>query len=272
MISSLHHLTIAARDFDSAARAMTVMFDRPALGVSDHAGARAAWFALDNVAVSVVAPSGPGAGGDSVRARLAEAGEGMWEIVFAVEDLGKAETLCGRRALPVSAAEIETGPDTRAAGLRLDAAATHGAPIALVHAPALRALGPTLDGLDHVVLRTPNPERAAALYGARLGLDMRLDRSNAAWGARLMFFRCGDTIVEIAHMMKDGVSDAPDAHGGLSWRAHDIDAAKARYEAAGLNVSEVRKGRREGTQVCTLRDGTLGVPTILLGGLKRAFS
>ena len=44
--------------------------------------------------------------------------------------------------------------------------------------------------------RPPDPERAAALYGARLGLDMALDRSHPDWG-RLMFFRCGDLIVEV---------------------------------------------------------------------------
>ena len=52
--------------------------------------------------------------------------------------------------------------------------------------------------MDHVVVSTADPERAAALYGARLGLDMALDRSHPDWG-RLMFFRCGDLIVEVVH-------------------------------------------------------------------------
>ena len=52
--------------------------------------------------------------------------------------------------------------------------------------------------MDHVVVSTHDPERAAALYGARLGLDMALDRSHPDWG-RLMFFRCGDLIVEVTH-------------------------------------------------------------------------
>src|SRR6201999_383023 len=50
--------------------------------------------------------------------------------------------------------------------------------------------------LDHVVVSTEDPERAAALYGARLGLDMALDRSHRDWG-QLMFFLCGDLIVEV---------------------------------------------------------------------------
>ena len=54
--------------------------------------------------------------------------------------------------------------------------------------------------------------------------------------------------------------------------ASPAPSSRARYLAAGLNVSEVRTGRREGTQVCTVRTGTLGVPTILIGGVKRVFS
>src|ERR1700691_5621500 len=56
----------------------------------------------------------------------------------------------------------------------------------------------SITALDHVVISTGDPERAAALYGARLGLDMALDRSHPDWG-RLMFFRCGDLIVEVVH-------------------------------------------------------------------------
>jgi hypothetical protein len=44
----------------------------------------------------------------------------------------------------------------------------------------------------------------------------------------------------------------------------DAQAARARLQAAGLDVSEVRGGRKPGTRVLTLRDGTCGVPTLLL--------
>ena len=94
---------------------------------------------------------------------------------------------------------------------------------------------------------------------------MRLDRSNEDWGTRLMFFRCGDLIVEIAHALKGGVSDGPDAPWGLSWRVEDVDAANARMKAAGFDVSEVRAGRKPGTRVFTVRDAPAKVPTLVLG-------
>jgi catechol 2,3-dioxygenase-like lactoylglutathione lyase family enzyme len=114
-----------------------------------------------------------------------------------------------------------------------------------------------------VVVATTDPERAAALYGARLGLDMALDRSHPEWG-RLMFFRCGDLIVEVAHRPGKEATSGPDKLHGISWRVADVDATRARLMAGGLDVSEVRTGRRPGTRVMTVKSGTSGVPTLLI--------
>ena len=114
------------------------------------------------------------------------------------------------------------------------------------------------------MIATEEPERAAALYGARLGLDMTLDLARPDWGARLMFFRCGDLVVEIVHHLNEASRGNPDKLWGLSWRVADIDAAQARLAAAGLDVSEIRTGRRPGTRVFTVRTGALGVPTLVI--------
>jgi len=89
-------------------------------------------------------------------------------------------------------------------------------------------------------------------------------RARDEWGARLMFFRCGDLIVELAHDLRAGVSSGPDRLWGLSWRVPDAGSARARLHAAGLDVSEVRSGRKSGTRVFTVRDRTCGVPTLVL--------
>ena len=188
---------------------------------------------------------------------------GLRSMVFATQDPEKAATLLERRAVPTTRT-----PD----GLAL---LGHGVAIEVIArtdetaSPLTTAAASAVSGLDHVVVRTPNPERAIAFYAGRLGLDLRLDRSNPKWGARLLFFRCGDLVIEIAHDLKKGVSDEPDHLWGLSWRVPDIAAAQARLKAAGLDVTEPRDGRRPGSQVCTVKDGTGGVPTILIGGVGR---
>jgi len=199
----------------------------------------------------------------NVGVRFEADASGLRSMAFATQDLDKAATLLERRAVPA----------TKADGCLV--LVGHGVPIGVV-AKADEAPSPftadaasAVSGLDHVVVRTPNPERAIAFYAGRLGLDLRLDRSNPKWGARLLFFRCGDLVVEIAHDLKKGISDEPDHLWGLSWRVPDIAAAHARLKAAGLDVTEPRDGRRPGSQVCTVKDGTGGVPTILIGGAGR---
>ena len=115
-----------------------------------------------------------------------------------------------------------------------------------------------------MVINTANPDRAVALYGARLGLDFRLDRSNPQWGSRLMFFRCGGAVVEIGASLKAEDAARPDRLSGLAWRVADPDAAQARIARAGFDVSEVRAGRKPGTKVFTVRSGVVGAPTLML--------
>jgi catechol 2,3-dioxygenase-like lactoylglutathione lyase family enzyme len=120
-----------------------------------------------------------------------------------------------------------------------------------------------ITAMDHVVVSTADPERAAALYGARLGLDMALDRSHPEWG-RLMFFRCGDIIVEVTSKPGKADETKPDKLRGICWRVANADATHARLVAAGVDVSEVRIGRKPGTRVMTVKSGTCGVPTLLI--------
>lgn len=188
---------------------------------------------------------------------------GLLSMVFATADLDRAATLLERRAVTAR----RTGDSLTLGG--------HGVAIGLAARKdeAASALADDeaacVSSLDHVVVRTPNPERAVAFYAGRLGLDLRLDRSNMEWGSRLLFFRCGDLVVEVAHDLGKGVSDEPDQLWGLSWRVPDIARANARLKAAGIDVSEPRDGRRPGSQVFTVKSHTAGIPTIVIGGVGR---
>ena len=256
MITGLHHVAIAVRDFDAARDGYERMLDAPPMA-QDGDGARRAWFWLDNMGLEVIAPEGEGAAGERVRARLDAAGEGVWLVAFTSSDLEGDARLLERRGLAISQRS------ERAA--MFEPAGTGGVQVALMGFPSLASQARSaLSALDHVVIRTANIDRAVANFGGRLGLDLRLDRANPGWGARQLFFRCGDAVVEFAASLKAPVSDVPDSFGGLAWRTPDPDAVHARLAEAGFNVSEVRPGRKPGTKVFTIRDAPAGVPTIVL--------
>jgi catechol 2,3-dioxygenase-like lactoylglutathione lyase family enzyme len=282
VITGLDHVVIAVADLESAARRYETLLGRSVSWRAEVVGGGAcvAAFGLANVAVELIAPKGEGGLADRLRAQLDKNGEGLASLAFKVDDIAGVHRRLERLGLApeeiIAAKSVDSISGATRAWKRTRASTekTHGVRLFFMQQPAPPPSPATAEapvaGLDHVVINTPDPERAAALYGARLGLDMRLDRSNSAWGSRLMFFRCGDLVVEIAHNLKAGVSDGPDRLWGLSWRVGDPDAAQARLAAGGFNVSEVRVGRRPGTRVFTVRDKTCGVPTLFLSAQPHA--
>jgi catechol 2,3-dioxygenase-like lactoylglutathione lyase family enzyme len=262
VIRALDHIAVAVRDFEAAVDGYKRLLGREP-GLEPRDGAERAWFHLPNMALEVIAASGEGPAGDRVRARLGAAGEGTWIAAFQVDEPGAAGRLLSRRGLEVE--PIGTVVRVRAAGL--DFVLTPGR-IGAEVSPPTGAENAAVAALDHVVVHTPNPDRALGLYGAKFGLDLRLDRANEQWGARQLFFRCGDAVFEVGASLKAPVTpeslDAPDRFGGLAWRVSDPDAAPARLAAAGFDVSEVRTGRKPGTKVFTVRDAPGGVPTLMI--------
>jgi catechol 2,3-dioxygenase-like lactoylglutathione lyase family enzyme len=274
MIIGLDHVVVLIGDIDAASAAYQTLFARaPAWQSNDH-GADRVLFTLDNATLELVAPNGEGVDADRIRAALAAQGAGLASICFRTSDIAKTYRRLDRLALkPESIAEVESRDTISGAVLswkrtRAATEATRGVRLFFLERDKERPLSaPTMDGritgLDHVVVSTSDPERIAALYGARLGLDMALDRSHPDWG-RLMFFRCGDLIVEVTHRPGKEVDASQDRLRGLCWRVADMDATHARLVQAGVDVSEVRNGRKPGTRVMTVRSGTCGVPTLLV--------
>jgi len=255
MISGFDHVVIAVRDLAAGVAAYETLLGGVCGARFDNDGVSTAVIETENIAVELMAPVGDGAIAQRLRAAL-EIGEGLKSLVFATDDVARAHRRCERVGLAPEA--IKEG-DTYSS-LRLNTDCTHGVRVFVLQRETAvpNAVAASVAGLDHVVIRTSDMERAAALYGARLGLDMRLDREVA--GRRLMFFRCGDAIVEVVPEPER----EQDQLWGLSWRVRDADGERARLSAAGVNVSEVRAGMKPGTRVFTVRDGTCGVPTLMI--------
>lgn len=257
MITGIDHIVIAVRDLDAGVRAYETLLARSAERRPARDGVATALIVLDNVAVELMAPQG--AGGERLRAALDDGGEGVKSVVFATPDIDAMHKRAERVGLaPEAIAENAGGwRSFRAATDR-----TRGVRMFFMQRDTALPISLASDvaALDHAVIRSGDMEATAALYGARLGLDLRLDRQ--VGDHRLMFFRCGGLIVEIAQ--DKALGSGRDRFYGLSWRVTDAEASHARLAAAGLNVSEVRSGLKPGTRVFTVRDGTCGVPTLMI--------
>jgi len=267
MITALDHIALVVKDLDAALDGLTRLLGREANWRGSGGGTRHAWYQLGNTALDVIQP-GEG------NPMFAGAG-GLWALAFATDDMeGDRKRLSRLSVASMDPMPVRTKAEdgqTRTWPTAIVTDGANGVTTFLVGEtpawPASPAVGDeagAVSGLDHVVVSTRNPDRAAAFYGARLGLPFKLDRSNPDWGTRLMFFQCGDLIVEVAQQLKQEPGDDPDSLWGLSWRVPDIDAAHARIGQS-FAVSDIREGRKPGTRVFTVKDAPEGVPTLILG-------
>lgn len=165
-------------------------------------------------------------------------------VVLGVPDVDATERLLQRRGLEGDSAGFDLGDTTWR--LAPEAAGDEEGEVTL----------------DHVVVRTDDAERAVADFGARLGMDLRLDRTIADRGVRGLFFKAGDTVIEVLVPLEKGAG--PRQFGGLAWEAKDIVATRERLVGEGVEVSEIRPGRKRGTVVATVRDVDLATPTLLI--------
>lgn len=272
MITALDHIALVVHDLDAAVDGYAKLLGREPDWRGASGPVRHAWFQLGNTAIDIIAPGEHGPSG----AWLSANGPGLWGLAFASDDVEAERKRIARLSMPSTdvmpirtkneSGEARTWPTSI-----LDTDATAGVTTFLIGetpdwppCPIVGDAAAAVSGLDHVVVSTRHPNRAAALYGARLGLDFKLDRSNPDWGTRLMFFKVGDLVVEVAHQLKNEPSDDPDSLWGLSWRVPDVAAAHARL-SADFAVSEVRQGRKPGTRVFTVKDAPAGVPTLIIG-------
>jgi catechol 2,3-dioxygenase-like lactoylglutathione lyase family enzyme len=266
MITGLDRTTLLVRDLEAAVATYRRILAREPVLLATDDGLASAIFALDNMTLRLASPKG----GD---------GEGLVELAFRVDDIER--WFRRLRRLSLSPAEISDTIEQDSAGTRVShkrtaipAALSHGMDISFRHADAKRPASPkqgaSITGIDLIVLNTDDPERAMAFYGARLGLALIYDQTNARTNSRLMQFACGDMVLEIVHKPAEGEGQRPDRLWGIGWSVESAEDTRERLARAGLNVSEVKDGAKRGTRVFTIRDGTCNVPTLVVQHLPGA--
>jgi len=279
--TGLDHVIVAVRDLAAAERSYARLLGRSASWRGEHPalGTENALFRLAGTYVELLAPAAAGTGW--LRERLDAQGEGLLGFALATDAADACAKALAERGLHPQPPVRGVGRDRESGAFRewwnvlLPASETRGvlifgiehlsAPELLPEVPPAGAREAAVHGIDHVVVRTADPDAARAFYGEGLGLRLALDREFPRWGARLLFFRAGGLTVELA--ARHGAAPepgTPDRAWGISYRVANADAARARLAAAGFEVSDVRVGRRPGTRVFTVHGDPCGVATLML--------
>ena len=280
MITTLDHFVLVCPDIDAGIADYSKLLGLAPAWKARGEGVATAVFSLGNTSVELMAPSGDSAVADKLREMTAD-GPKLTTLVYRSNDIEEDHHLSTRRGLAPS--EISDGhsiheatggerrwrryriPDEKMAGTKSFILEPTSGDVE----KAAHEAGCVTD-LDHLVINTPNPERTVATYGARLGLHLALDRTAEQWNTRFLFFRLGGLTLEIINRLDQSADvDGPDSIWGLTWATDDLELAQKRLIAAGIEVREIRKGRKPGSRVFTVRNGTLNVPTLFIHHAKR---
>lgn len=279
MITALDHFVLVCPDIEAATEDYTALLGVPAAWQSASDGAAMSVFVVGNTAIELMAPSGAGPVADTLR-DMTQDGARLTTLVYRSDDLATDHHLMTRRGLHPT--EISNGTSTHLVSgqsrswkrFRVPDETMAGVKTFLLEPDeplrAPEAPSGAVTALDHLVINTPNPERAVANYGARLGLRFALDRTAEQWKTRFLFFRLGGLTLEVIHRLGETHEPSgPDSIWGLTWETDDLEAAHSRLASLGHNLSEIRTGRKPGTTVFTVRDHTQGVPTLFIAHAKR---
>jgi catechol 2,3-dioxygenase-like lactoylglutathione lyase family enzyme len=128
--------------------------------------------------------------------------------------------------------------------------------------PAATPLGAgAIAGVDHVVVKTQSADAAKTFYGDQLRIRLALEQDVPEWGGVQLFFRASSMSIEVIASDK---APERDELWGLALKTDDMEATHARLKESGIEISDIRDGRKPGTRVCTVKSHTLGVPTLLI--------
>lgn len=276
IVDCLDHFVILVPKFEQAVSTYEVLLGRSAdwQQVNERDGAATAIFRLSNTAVELMAPAGDGPGATRIRELLGDKPGHLSTLVFGTPDINDAHYFLHRRGMKpgdiVRQSVNGMGGTRQWARFKCENPDAGDVKIFMIQQeegalPYMGSLKGAAFRLDHVVINTGNAHRAMATYGARMGLDLALDRTNEKWGAQFLFFRTDDTTIEVIRRLDDSMGpNDKDYLWGITYEVGNLDEAHERLALAGVGVGEVRPGRKAGTRVMRVSTHCLGVPTLLL--------
>jgi len=258
MITNLDHIVLLTLDFEAAVAEYETLFGSPAAKVVKSEHFETALFATGNTGLEIMGPVST-YGQKRTAEILGDKTSALTSLAFCSDDPKETRRIFERRG-------ARPGELSKTHSFRCDDSVCAGIKTFIL--PPLDKASPTNANnlrLDHLVINTPNPDRTIAHYGARLGIHFALDRTAEQFGARFMFFKLEDVVLEVIYRL-EGTTNPQDDDSlwGITWKVDDLQAAHKRLTAANVTVSEIRTGRKPGTHVFTVKSHSGGIPTLFL--------
>ena len=278
MIKTIDHILVAVEDLDKAVENYSMIFGfAPTwLGENPTLGTKNALFPLENMYLELIAKNkndeGPLA--DTVSTHLEKNGESIFGLALETDDIeiAKKELSIGLDTdLEISdgkGVNNITGEERHWRNIFIPKKFSRGIFTLLIqhtkgNLPKHKISDTSyISRMDHVVINSNDPDGLVELYRDKYGIRLALDQFVEQWGGRMLFFRTNQTTIEAIGIKKDG--PPKDFLWGLAWTTKDIKKTHKRLLSAGVNITDIKEGRKPNTLVATIKSHCLNVPTLLI--------
>lgn len=276
MIKSIDHILVAVKDLEKAVRDYSLVFGFGPTWQGNHPslGTKNALFPLENMYLELIAIDDEGPLAETVNEHLKKNGESIFGLALETDNIELAknelsasfntdlEISDGKGVNNISKDERYWRnifiPNKLSRGI-FTLLIQHTKGILPEHDISDES---NISRMDHVVINSNDPDGLVDLYGDKYGIRLALDQFVEKWGGRMLFFRTDHTTIEAIGIKKDG--PAEDFLWGLAWTTKDIKKTHKRLVDAGVNVTDIKDGRKPKTLVATIKSHCADVPTLLI--------
>ena len=281
MIKSIDHILIAVKNLEeSSLQYEKVLGLKPTWrGKHPSLGTENILFPLENLYLELIAGTSDGFLADQVNDHIKENGESIFGIALEVENIEevlKSEEYSNFQNIEITSGEginIDSGAKREWKNILLPKESTRGVFTLLIEhtsgvLPKYESFkNDQIERLDHIVINSNDPDGLIDLYRDTYGIRLALDQYVEKWGGRMLFFRTNQTTIEAIGIKND--ADKPvDKAWGLAWTTKDIKKTHSRLVSEGVEISDVKDGRKPNTLVATIKSHTCNIPTLLIEHLN----
>ena len=276
MINSIDHILIAVKDLENSIQEFTTVFGFEPAWRSSHPslGTENALFLLENTYLELISIKEEGSFSKIISQHLEEKGEGIFGIALGVKDIEMIKEKLSKKIgedlkiLTGKGINNITQDERHWKNIFIPRNITRGVFTLLIEhtkgsLPEYREQESSLiNRLDHIVINSNDPDGLIDLYRDKYEIRLALDQFVEQWGGRMLFFRTNHTTIEAIGIKKDGSPE--DSLWGLAWTTKDIKKAHKRLLNAGVNITDVKDGRKPNTLVATIKSHCSNIPTLLI--------
>ena len=281
MIKTIDHILIAVKNLEeSSLQYEKVLGLKPTWrGKHPSLGTENILFPLENLYLELIAGTSEGFLANQVNDHIKENGESIFGIALEVENIEEvfqSKEYSNFQNIKITSGEginLDSGAKREWKNIMLPKESTRGVFTLLIEhtsgfLPKYESFeNDQVERLDHIVINSNDPDGLIELYRDTYGIRLALDQYVEKWGGRMLFFRTNQTTIEAIGINND--ADKPiDKAWGLAWTTKDIKKMHARLVSEGVEISDVKDGRKPKTLVATIKSHTCNVPTLLIEHLK----